>query len=381
MMKARLTRAQRTGGFLGTTESTAEMRSEETKEGEDLVYYNAVLYNDTTEPIKAYINDLRGQSVIDIPEEWHMSVVRFVCPGELLPLAIVPMNDDTIGAMAQTSLRLSLVATGGIFQEYVTIQNDGPVSGSIFSYDYLVTRINVALTAAWTAITGPRPPTSPPFLSYDPVLGAIRLYFQASYLDAVDPISIRVNWPLYQYMSGIPATIYGYAANGVFDDVWINLEANSVMTVPIAVRDGFPVAVQAATMAGQVYFSQQEADNLQTWNGLSSLFLTTNYIPVQPEYLPAAGNITQNAGVSTASRQVISDFSAWGDANPLKFRQQIEYLPTAEFRMIHLAGRETLKRIDVQFWYTGPDGLAHEVMIAPGATATVKLLFRRKGAW
>ena len=71
---------------------------------------------------------------------------------------------------------------------------------------------------------------------------------------------------------------------------------------------------------------------------------------------------------------VLTDFSA---DSPL--RPYIYYVPTAEFRMISLVGNRPLNNIDVGVFYKTRTGDLVPFRLGSGGSASLKLLFRRKG--
>jgi hypothetical protein len=344
------------------------------KHDDDLLYYNAVLYNTSTLPLVASISDIRGQSLIDRPEDWHMSVVRFVLSSQLIPLGRVPLAGGT------STLRLTVRFGGVDYSDFVLppvvpyflLQQD---LGAFMTYDQLLLSINSTWAGIFAGIPGLPVGTVYPRLAYNAATGLITLYFQQSFIGTID---LFMSEDAYNYVYGMPALYLGAPALAppAGQDWQIELDTPSSTWVPIAVRDGYPTSVQAASMPGQVIALSQQAPSQSLWDAANSVYLTTSTIPIQSEYAPFNTSQSQNAGFSTASNPIISDF-ALDSESPLLLRQKIEYLPTAEYRMIHLAGRESLKKIDIQFWYVGANGRPYQVYLAPGQSCSVKLLFRR----
>lgn len=361
----------------------ASLKTNDTKASEDLVYYNASLYNPTNAPLPASISDVRGQNIIDYPEDWHMSVVRFDISSAEIPTAIVPMASTATGFQPSTLvatlryLGIDYSSTVQIFNYPIDWSGGAPPAGSVFSYNELLTQINAAYAAAYALIPGPSS-SAPPFFAMDGETNVIRCYFQDTYITAGNPISIIMNYPLYVYLFNLPHNRISWDPAVVAS---VELILNSGFTVAISGvdRSNFPRQVSLVNMPGAVNYVSQETQSLETWDAISSIFITTNSLPIQAEYLPTTAAPTQNQTFSSLSSQVISDFAV-DTPNPLGFRQRIVYLPTAEYRMIHLSGRDGVKRIDAQFWYRTKAGIAYPINIPVGGSCGLKILFRRAHA-
>lgn len=352
-------------------------------ENEDIVYYNASLYNPNTYPIPASITDIRSQNVIDYPEDWHMSVVRFDISTLEVPTAIIPMQNSLPGY--QPSLLTAILSMAGIqYSAPVQIFNyasstfgEVPPIGAVFSYSELITQINAAYAAAYALIPGPTS-SAPPYFAMDAQTNILRCYFQDTYITDPNAIGIGMNYSLYTYLVNMPhnRTVWNPVTESTTE-----LLLNTSFTIPISNvdRTGYPRAVSLVAMPGQVNYVSQETKGIETWDSLASIFITSNALPIQSEYLPTTSTPTQNQTFSSQSSPVISDFVV-DTENPLSFRQKIEYLPTAEYRMIHLAGREGIKRVDAQFWYRTKSGQTYPIILPPQGSCGLKIMFRRAHA-
>lgn len=365
-------------------------KSSDSKSDDDIVYYNASLYNPSDVPIPASITDLRSQNVIDYPEDWHMSVIRFDIDSEEIPTTIVPMNSTAPG-FQQSKLIITIRESGVSYQANVNVFNyasnpvtGSPPAGSIYSYDEFLTNLNVAAAAAYAAyvlaIGVGHTATVAPYFAMDAQTNIIRCYFQDTYITGniappSPPLEIWVNYLLYRYMVNIPHQISTYNdPTGL--DVKILLNSNFTIPISSADRSGFPRDISLTAMPGLVNYTSQETQSVQPWDGISSIFITTRSLPIQSEYLPTNSDPLQNQSFSSQSSPVISDFSI-NTSNVLEFRQKITYLPSAEYRMVHLAGREGIKRIDAQFWFRAQNGVAYPINIPPNGSCSLKLIFRR----
>lgn len=346
----------------------------------DVVYYNATLFNPSTgQPVPAYISDTRSQAIINHPNKFECSIVRFDLSADLLPPAVAPMPPFPGGALPADLPSLLRVTLRYLGVDYQTIVLIGVVSadtyGFVYAIDELTRRVNTALATSFAAIPGPSS-TAPPQLIFDPKTQLLSLYYQATYVTAGNPIEIWVNSSLYKYMVSIPAAFAGYNnANG--RDFRIQVESNSALTIPaVGARAGYPSTIQA--VAGEVRQLQQAGPSMNSWNGVRSLFITTS-MPINAESLPTNPLLAQNSSYSSNTLPILSDFVLGVDpgTNPVVDRISVAYLPTAEYRMVQMRGNEPLTRVDLKWFYTLFDGTIREVLIPPGGFCSAKIMFRR----
>lgn len=344
---------------------------------QDIVYYNATLFAPTSGGvIPAAVSDIRGTPIIETPEHWQASVVRFDISSSLLPPVTLPMpGPPVLGPNVPTSLVVTLRYLGVSYPATVLINcRDLASYGDAYSIDDVVARINAAFAVAYAAIPAP-PASAAPAFGFDAVSQLISLYFQDTY-NGASPIEIYVNSALYNYVLSIPADFYGFNLPSGLDFRFKTYETSATRLVAAAPRTGLPVIVN--TMAGNVLSLVQEGSSLQAWSGARSIVITTS-MPINPEALPQSSLLSQNQSYSSNSIPILSDFllSTNPGENPVVDRINIAYLPSAEYRMIQLKGREALKRVDLKFFYTKNDGTLRELFLPPGGHASAKIMFRR----
>lgn len=347
----------------------------------DIVYYNASLFNPGgAQPVEAYISDIRSQAVIDTPEDWQVSVVRFDITSSLVPPMIIPMSipPTNVPGVYASSLRVTLRHLGIDYSAPVFIFCfSSSLFGAVYAIDELLTRYNTALATAYALVPAP-PSTAAPIFVFNPVTQLITLYYQATYVTAVNPIEIYLDTQAYGYVVSLPAAFLGWNTPSG-RDFRIQVETSSALTIPaVGARAGYPSVVQA--LAGEVRALSQSGVSLASTNGVRSILITTS-MPISSESLPSTSLAgAQNSGYSSNSLPILSDFIVGGSdpsENPAVDRVQITYLPTAEYRMIQMRGVEPLKRVDLRFFFTLLDGEIRQLSIPPGGHVSAKLLFRR----
>lgn len=341
-----------------------------------LKYYNAALFNPPSgRSIPAAVYDTRSQAIIERPEDWECSVVRFDVSANSLPPMVLPMpGPPTVGANVPSSLQVVLRHAGVDYAAIVNIEVLATFAyGFMYSFDELTKRINAAFAAAFAVIPGP-PSTAAPVIVFNPLTQLFVLYFQDTYVTAGAPIEIYVNSQLYRYILSMPAAFFGHNAPGG-KDYRLDVSTTSAVTLPNPPGPGFPVVIQANGAQRSI---TQVAPSLASCNGVRNIFITTS-MPINSESLPTSPGVAQNANTSSNSLPILTDFLLSTDpaANPVQDRISVSYLPTAEYRMIQMRGQEALNRIDMKFFFGLFDGSIQELYIPPGGYCSAKILFRR----
>ena len=347
-------------------------------DSQSLIYYNAALYNpETAQPIPAAVSDTRSSAIIERPEEWECSVVRFDISADSLPSMVLPMPQPPVASFtAPTLLTVTLQYLGVDYQQTATITTNPGIYGQLFNIDALMFSLNNAIAAAFALIPGPSS-TEPPVLVFNPVTQLVSVYYQSTYVTAANPVHVWFNSIAYNYIRTIPAVFRGYnRPMGL--DYQIQPQSGSAITLPAAgARAGLPTLVQ--TIAGELRALSQVGPTPSAFNGVRSVFVTTS-MPINSESLPQAVTAGQNASSSSNSLPILSDFLLGVGSekeNPVANRGQLLYLPTAEYRMVQMRGREPLKRVELQWFFSTFDGQNYPFTVRPGGYLSAKILFRR----
>jgi hypothetical protein len=353
----------------------------------DLVYYNASLFNPAgADYLPAEITDTRTQAIVDCPEDWECSVVRFDLSAQLLPPIVVPMPQPapvipTGGGVFPSSLVVTLRFGGVDYQAIVQVFVPSVATyGFVFSIDELVNRINDAFAAAYALIPAPPVGTVPPVLAFNPVTQLLTLYYNEDYATNVAPIEMYVNTALYNYIVSMPAALLGNNLPSG-KDFRIQARAESVIKLPAAppyIGYPFSITIRSGFVMLNPLALSQAGPSMSSWNGVRSIVITTD-LPINSESLPQNPTPGQNGTASSNSLPILSDFVLSGDpgANPVVDRISLEYLPTAEYRMCQLRGHAPVTKLKLSFFYTLFDGTINRVMLPSSGYCSAKLLFRR----
>jgi len=129
---------------------------------------------------------------------------------------------------------------------------------------------------------------------------------------------------------------------------------------------------------------QDYSSTSSLWSPIESIVFTTTLIPVVNEYVgqPQRFGDSNDASSSTtqnAFQPIITDIALpMGSADD--YRHFVEYVPSAEYRMISLSSsNQEIKNIDVQvYWKNRMDGSLIPVQMFNLSSISMKMMFRRK---
>lgn len=338
-------------------------------------YYDTTIVNNELFAVPAVINDTRGQHIIETPEDWEMSVVRFDINTSLIPPSTIPMSPGAVLGVPSASLLSFTMVFGGVdFQTFLL--ND--TLGQIFGISKLLDEINACLLSTFTAIIGAPAETTPPFLSYDSATQLITMYYEGAYATVGD-IELWSNTPMREKLIALPIVEFaGFnQPNGKdFRYSFTSGARKNANLLVAGVRAEYPVGTNS--IPDPMFYVPQEAIVISSWNTARSIKLISSSLPIVAQAEPNNFNITQQGGFSTSSTQTISDFLLSNVDNPIADRLSIEYLPTAEYRMISLGGREPIVRIQIQAFFTTLTGEILPILLPPNGIFGVKILFRKR---
>jgi hypothetical protein len=124
----------------------------------------------------------------------------------------------------------------------------------------------------------------------------------------------------------------------------------------------------------------QEYSTLALWTPITSIVFTSNTLPIVANQVSAPlifnnGKRFQSGGNNANIAQVITDFVV----DMGVYKPSITYIPSAQYRLVNLVGNTPLYNIDVEVFYRNRVGELIPFRLGSGGTATVKILFTRKG--
>lgn len=378
------------------------------RETGDKIYYDIVVTNlatiDKPPPI-LYFNETRNTPFVLDPESYYLSIVRFSIDTPTLPVIQPEIQPNQTNVNLTTySITLSWknpIAPFQTFdsQQYIIyspqnleatipsapaftntkLQNNVTGYYDIINYQYFIYLVNQTFTTAFNALNlavtaaGLVLPSN-----YAPVMDwntsdntAVITADQAGYDDtSANYIKIYFNPSFYQLFSSFPVVIEGFGI-GLGKNVRLVTNsfggANIVQYPPVA-----PVYTGL-----QVY---QEFSTISLWTPVTSIVFTSNTLPVVTNQLSAPllffdGSQFVGGGNNSNVSQVITDFIA----NDAIYKPSLIYEPSAQYRLVDLVGNRPLYTFDLNVYYKNRVGELIPFRLSSGSTATIKILFSRKG--
>ena len=340
-----------------------------------VIYYNSAYTNGESTARPAIIRESRNSAIIEKPGEWQASVVRFDVSTNSIPVAVIKQTGFPLGAATDCFVTLTYMGID-YTQNVLLTKSQTENFNFVYSYQHWLDNINTAFATAFAAIPGPPANQGPPIFVLDDPTSLIRMYVTSDYLMTLpNPITISVNDKVYRYLQGFQAFFNGNNTVN-FKDYDLYVLPNNTFALPAAgARSSYPVSVASANY---LYYCSQEKPNLGSWNPVRSLVISSELLPLRPEFVQANINNNIAYGLTGNYRPILTDFIQDQSSNPAS-RGVTVYLPTAEYRMIDLFGDNALYNIDMQISWTDFEGNIYPIMLAPGETFGVKLMFRRRG--
>jgi hypothetical protein len=408
------------------------------KAKDDHIYYNIEIKRDAVNPrpIPATFIDRRADPIIEIPEEYHLSVLRASIPGEYIPLFIYP-NTGPEGSRVVDNTKFSVTLSLGAndyrtFVTFISANVTVPSTSEEYYYQYsfqgFINMINTAFQTAFNNLKAANPgnsATAAPYLIYNNTSYLVSLIIQPQYLNN---IRIYMNDRLYSFFESFNV-IYGdfgiAVPNGkniefVLEQTKNNcycecqfLDIGTTNTSTTITSAGlFTPALSGAVISGagivpgttvlyvnvnqmtlsnaatatnasiQAKFEQcnlleikQDYQTTYLWSNVKSIVLLSNLIPVKEEYTPTISNTVQS---SDDFLRILTDFEP-----PLssgnEIRSTYTYTPTAEYRRIDLKGTNPINMFDVSVYWKDSDGILHNIFVpAFGNGMSIKFLFEKK---
>jgi hypothetical protein len=375
----------------------------------DKIYYDITVSNlssvETTPPT-LYFNETRNNPFILDPETYYLSIVRFTLDTTTLPV-IQPQIQPNQSNRDLTLYSFTLSWTNPVapfqefnFQQFVIfepqnlstiipappsqtntgLQNTSTGYYDIYSTQYWIYLINKTLISAYNGLNAlvvgaglVLPSANIPVMTWSNESNIAILNADiAGYDDTqANYISIWMNSNMYQLFSSFPVIIQGLSTAGLGKNVRIATNSlggsNQVQFPPVA----------PTYTALQIV---QEYSTLAVWTPITSIVFTSNTLPIVPNQVSAPllffnGNRFSSGGNNSNISQVITDFVG-GDGI---YKPSITYLPTAQYRLVSLMGNTPIYNLDVEVFYKNRVGELVPFRLSSGSTATIKILFTRKG--
>lgn len=243
---------------------------------EDHIYYNVIISNQNDYSIPAQFTENRVQAIVDDPTQYYLSIVRFLVPGQNVPIFVFaptiyensqsgqPITTPFSGVPPNSTLvpsySITLSYKGTDYQQFITLNPltvTNPAGAGfffIYSYQNMIDMINAAFASAYEAIITAAvsfPGEYPPYLTYNPVTQLITLNCEttagAYVVDPDNPSNgycqIYMDNILYSFFESFENFFNGeqYATNGKNYQILVKNNGTNVTTPSISPDIKFPV--------------------------------------------------------------------------------------------------------------------------------------------
>jgi len=373
------------------------MNRQRTHDNNDKIYYNIEIANPVSNnkdfEVATYVEN-RVQSILDVPEDYYLTIASFEIPGSSIPILICPIQLN----QANPNLSIYSVCLNYNNVDYfqnIIFQTSSPFlpifppntprwSNNdpyywIYSYQWFMNLVNDALFNAYTALNIANPGVFP---------SSAQLLFnaQTSLFSLIVPfdfaalgVGLYMNNELYQLFNSFPALNFGAnQINGKDKQIIFSTDANYIYNPPFATNIiSTTVGLNQVFPTILYYLVPEEFVSLQYWNSFKNIVFTTGTIPIKNEYVPGPDQ-TQSGQANFLP--ILTSFtptlSSAGDS-----RSQLQYYPQGPYRLINLTGTTPLNKFDVSIYWQDIESNLYPILILPNQFALIKFLFIKKSTY
>lgn len=376
------------------------------EQNDEYIYYNINIAN-TINPIPGSNNpsipinftETRTIPILDKPDDYLMSVIRFSLPGFNIPLflfPVIPNPDDPLDinfsslivvmsyngidsdpinlryvpqpALVPLAPLPSVAFTGKAYQYY-----------SVYNYQAMLDIYNRAIDQAFVnlnvKITLPSG-SVPPYLQFENLNGRVSLVAQRAFYDqsfVSHPITLSYNFLSERFFIGFNVLNLGYQNRSPIGKDYTFVVENTF-------NNFYTPSYLAPATPPDYLIMSQEFDSLSYWNDLVSVVFLSGMIPVKKEGIPSLNNDSGSVQGNAGSRPIITDFIPGVGEIAGDIASKYIYNPTSEYRMLNLTSQTPLTDIDIKVQWQDANNNLYDVFLFPGQVCTIKILFQKKSS-
>lgn len=213
----------------------------------------------------------------------------------------------------------------------------------IYSYDQILTLVNIAFTNCVLRL-GTKDnalPAGQPIMIFNPATKLFSVNIPADYANLVQ-VSFSAGM---QSIFHMPSSVSSILTDAAITDLF------------------YVISETSGTANGSSVQVTQEFSSMSHLMDLDLIRVNTN--------IPANGDVNSNTTVNA-----ITDFTP--DPDGLSPSSTLVYLPNGFYREYAIRGMAALRSIDVSIWYRSRTGKTQRLMINPGESWSIKLVFIRR---
>lgn len=345
-------------------------------------------------------NETRSVPYIERPDDWEVSVVRFEVDtyGVSLPLMtptveIGQANPNLLEGRITLKYGATTAFSSPVFVPEnlsasvplppLVEQDNSQGYYNLNSFQSFIDIINTTFSQALTNLKTAVPALNvasnrPGFLQIDQQ-GFVYGYFQQSLYDSSlgvgNYVEVYFDEVLYNYFSTFQ---YDYYGDGVLTIPKGRYRLRVKGSPTFAPQNTFSVTDGVGTFNTLVCF--QDFVATQSWNPVSGLIFKSQILPIKPSLsgVPFIYNATTSQQLATSNVILQLTDLVVDNRDGKQYKPGVIYAPTAEYRLVDLFGTTPLYTIDIEVEWIDNFGKNYPLRLAPGATATMKILFRKK---
>jgi len=343
-------------------------------------------------PKPIYYSEARNIPYLYSPEKYDLSVVRWTCDTSTIPIWRAQIAPNSTSATT-TIYSVTLVYSGQVQQVFVEydsqatslktplppsetyngLQDNSTNYYDVYNYQYVIYLFNIALQKAYDGLVSPPSPYAP-VLTFDTNLNIAILNCDVNGYDSTSSEYIQVffNPATANLFSTFPYYLVNQKSKtGQNYQVIVNIFSQATQAY-------FPPIVGGGASQYVVFQIFQESSTITAWNPVLGIVMCSNSIPILPNnisgtFIQQKAGTSQNAsGNNATTNQIITDFVS----DTGLYRGQIVYTPSAEYRRLTmLSSGGALSNLDVALYWRDRTGSLNPLLLAAGASVTIKLLF------
>jgi len=367
--------------------------------------------NTNDKELQLVFNQSRAQPYLINPSKYFLSVQRFTIESPNLPMFICqPIVGQSNVNKSIYSITIQRQSDGATQTKNVIWETDdksvpipsGTVTNSwqkdryyyCYSYQHFVDLINNTFSefSSGSFITG-----TPLYMYYDNIThlftvgGDVTLYrtsLQGGYLGSGSGYKVFFNIELYNLFSSLKSIYNGEKAPVVGADYQLIMDTGTNKTYTDTQRFiiNYYLNPRYNTTGGTNttdVINTQEYSTLPLWTPIKNIVFRTSLLNVVPDVIGTPivyeqGNLNINNGKSNNDILNIMIDHTVPMIIGTEYRPYIYFEPIGEFRLVELYGNQPINSMDIAVFWKDSFGNLIPFILDIGASATIKLLFRKK---